>query len=200
MKRAQTGLRVRVAVVAWLGLALGCVAPAQLPEEPSVGQREPYVIGVTDLLQITVWKNPELSGRVVVRSDGMISVPLLDDVQAEGLKAEELKEVITEALSEYVMNPDVTVVVMGMNSNSVSIMGGVNRNGEIPLQRQTRVLQAIARAGGFSTWAKKSKVRILRPSGDGLVEYRFDYDAYLAGKAPGSNIVLKAGDTIVVPD
>ena len=194
------GLRVRVAVVAWLGLALGCVAPAPPPEDPTVGQREPYVVGVTDLLQITVWKNPELSGRVVVRSDGMISVPLLDDVQAEGLKAEELKEVITEALSEYVMNPDVTVVVMGMNSNTVAIMGGVNRNGEIPLQKQTRVLQAIARAGGFSAWAKKSKVRILRPTGGGLVEYRFDYDAYLAGKAPGSNIVLKAGDTIVVPD
>ncbi len=200
MKRAQTGLSVRVAAVAWLGLALGCVAPAPPPEEPTVGQREPYVVGVTDLLQITVWKNPELSGRVVVRSDGMISVPLLDDVQAEGLKAEELKEVITEALSEYVMNPDVTVVVTGMNSNTVSIMGGVNRNGEIPLQKQTRVLQAIARAGGFSAWAKKSKVRILRPTGDGLVEYRFDYDAYLAGKAPGSNIVLKPGDTIVVPD
>ena len=158
MKRSLwTGLAAAVL------LATACVAPPPMPEEPpSVGEREPYVIGVTDQLQITVWKNPELSSRVVVRSDGMISVPLLDDVQAEGLTAEELKEVVTEALSEFIANPDVTVVVQGMNSNTVSIMGGVLRNGELPLQKETRVLQAIARSGGFSTWAKKDKVKILR--------------------------------------
>ena len=183
-------------------LAVGCLEPPPMPPDPpGAGEREPYVLGVTDQLQITVWKNPELSARVVVRSDGMISVPLLDDVQAEGLTAEELKEVITEQLSEYIVNPDVTVVVLGMNSNTVAIMGGVLRTGEIPLQRETRVLQAIARAGGFSTWAKRSSVRVLRQTEDGgLQEYRFDYDAYIAGKAPGTNIVLKPGDTIVVPD
>jgi polysaccharide export outer membrane protein len=177
------------------------VAPPPLPEEPpSVGQREAYVIGVTDQLQISVWKNPELTSRVVVRSDGKISVPLLDDVQAEGLTAQELKEVLTDKLSQYIENPDVTVIVQGMNSNTVSVMGGVARNGEIPLQKETRVLQAIARAGGFSVWAKKDQVKILRPTPQGLVEYRFDYSAYLAGKAPDSNIVLRPGDTIVVPD
>jgi polysaccharide export outer membrane protein len=194
------------ALCTWLaaaivGVGLGCVQPLPMPEEPpDVGERDTYVIGVTDQLQVTVWKNPELSSRVVVRSDGMVSVPLLDDVQAEGLTAEELKEVITEALSEYINNPDVTVVVMGMNSNTVSIMGGVARSGELPLQKETRVLQAIARSGGFSTWAKKNQVKILRQTTNGLVEYRFDYGAYLAGKAPGTNIVLRAGDTIVVPD
>ncbi len=190
-----------VALAGTLGLAVACVAPPPMPADPpSVGERETYVIGVTDQLMITVWKNPELSSRLVVRSDGMISVPLLDDVQAEGLTAEELKEVVTEALSEYIANPDVTVVLIGMNSNTVSIMGGVNRSGEMPLQKETRVLQAIARSGGFSTWAKKDQVKILRQTPRGLVEYRFDYTAYLAGKAPGSNIVLRAGDTIVVPD
>jgi polysaccharide export outer membrane protein len=194
MKRA-CGLGLAAAI------AVACVAPPPMPEEPpTVGEREPYVIGVTDQLMINVWKNPELTSRVVVRSDGMISVPLLDDVQAEGLTAEELKEVITEALAEYVVNPDVTVVVSGMNSNTISIMGGVARSGELALQKETRVLQAIARSGGFSTWAKKDEVKILRQTDHGLVEYRFDYGAYLAGKAPGSNIVLKAGDTIVVPD
>jgi polysaccharide export outer membrane protein len=194
MKRA-CGLWLCTAALA------ACMAPPPMPEEPpTVGEREPYVIGVTDQLMVNVWKNPELTVRVVVRSDGMISVPLLDDVQAEGLTAEELKEVITEALSEYIVNPDVTVVVSGMNSNTVSIMGGVARSGELPLQKETRVLQAIARSGGFSTWAKRDEVKILRQTEQGLVEYRFDYGAYLAGKAPGSNIVLKAGDTIVVPD
>jgi polysaccharide export outer membrane protein len=188
-------------IVAALAVALACVAPPPMPEEPPrVGERDPYVIGVTDQLQVTVWKNPELGGRLVVRSDGMISVPLLDDVQAEGLTAEELKEVITEALSEYVTNPDVTVIVVGMNSNTISIMGGIGRPGELPLQKETRVLQAIARSGGFTTWARKDDVKILRQTPEGLVEYRFDYGAYLAGKAPGSNIVLRAGDTIVIPD
>jgi polysaccharide export outer membrane protein len=190
-----------VAFAVALGHLVACVPPPLPAEELlGVGEREPYVIGVTDQLTITVWKNPELSGRLVVRSDGMVSVPLLDDVQAEGLTAEELREVVTEALSEFISNPDVTVVVVGMNSNSIAIMGGVNRSGELPLQKETRVLQAIARSGGFSTWAKKGQVKIFRQTPDGLAEYRFDYDAYLAGKAPGTNIVLKAGDTVVVPD
>jgi polysaccharide export outer membrane protein len=190
----------RLVCIAAVAFAVGCAPPPPLPPSRSVGNREPYVIGVTDTLSINVWKNPELSGAMVVRTDGMISVPLLDDVQAEGLTPEELKEVITEALSKFVTNPDVTVTVLGMNSNSVSIMGGVGRTGEIPLQKETRVLQAIALSGGFSTWAKKDKVRILRPTPQGLVEYRFDYTAYLKGRAPGTNLVLRAGDLIVVPD
>ena len=199
-RRAVGARRIGVVVCAAIGLAIGCSVPPPIPEPPGAGARETYVIGVTDTLKVTVWKNPDLSGPVIVRTDGMISVPLLDDIQAEGLTPEELKEVITESLSEFVTNPDVTVVVAGMNSNSVSVMGGVGRSGELPLQRETRVLQAIARMGGFSTWAKKDKVRILRPTPQGLVEYRFDYGAYLAGKAPGTNLVLRPGDTIVVPD
>jgi polysaccharide export outer membrane protein len=200
MKRAVRALRVAAASAVLVGLTAACVDPPRPPPEETVGERAPYVIGVTDQLLVTVWKNPELGGRVIVRSDGKISVPLLDDVQAEGLTAEELKEVITESLSEYVSNPDVTVMLTGMNSNSVSIMGGVARNGEFPLKKEIRVLQAIAISGGFSAWAQKDEVRIIRQTDEGLVEYRFDYDAYLAGKAPGTNIVLQAGDTIVVPD
>ena len=201
MQGRRTTRRIgELVCVAVVGFAIGCTPPPPLPPSRGVGEREPYVIGVTDMLQVAVWKNPELGGSVVVRTDGMISVPLLDDVQAEGLTPEELKEVITEALSEFVTNPDVTVIVGGMNSNTVSVLGGVGRSGELPLQKETRVLQAIARSGGFTTWAKKDRVRILRPTPQGLVEYRFDYSAYLAGKAPGTNLVLRAGDTIVVPD
>lgn len=191
---------VAAGLVMCVGLLAACSTPPPLPAEASAGSRAAYVIGVTDTLLVKVWKNVELGGQVVVRSDGMISVPLLDDIQAEGLTAEELKEVITEALTEYVTDPDVTVIVTGMNSNTVSIMGGVLRSGEFPLQKEMRVLQAIARSGGFSLWAKRDKVRILRPTQQGLVEYRFDYDAYLSGKAPGTNLVLVPGDTIVVPD
>lgn len=193
-----------VTIVALLVLSFACAKkppPAPVPPESVAGERAPYVIGVTDVLAITVWRNQELSMQVPVRSDGMISVPLVDDVQAEGLTPEELKEVLTEALSEYISNPDVTVVVKEMNSNVVSIIGGgTAQSGVLGLRRETRVLEAIAAMGGFTVWAKRSKVKILRPTPDGIVEYRFNYKAFLKGKAPDSNIVLKPGDTIVVPD
>ena len=184
-----------------LALAAGCAGPKPLPPPtaPQAGP-EPYVIGVRDVLKISVWEDPELGGQALVRTDGMISVPLLDDIRAEGLTPRELKQVMTEALSEYVTDPDVTVAVMAMNSQTVSVLGGVVRSGEVSLRSKMRVLQAIAQSGGFSRSAERSKVRILRPTGTGLVEYRFDYGAYLAGKAPESNRVLRAGDTIVVPD
>ena len=191
----------RLASLALLVVAVACAGPSpQPPPAATGGEPEPYVIGVRDVLKISVWEDPGLGGQVVVRTDGMISTPLLDDIRAEGLTPQELKQWITEALSEYVTDPDVTVAVMAMNSQTVSVVGAVVQSGEVPLQREMRVLQAIARSGGFSRWAKTSKVKILRPTPTELVEYRFDYGAYLAGKAPESNLVLRAGDTIVVPD
>ncbi len=197
----RPGCRSRLAVRALVLLAvIGCASPSPLPPEPVPGERQTYVIGVPDELRISVWRNAELSGTVPVRSDGKISVPLLDDVQAEGLTPEELKEVISERLAEYITAPDVTVTVMQMNSSTVAIMGAVGSSGLIPLQRQTRVLEAIASRGGFTPFAKKNRVMILRPSEEGTVEYRFNYDAFVKGDAPGSNIVLEPGDTIVIPD
>ena len=164
--------------------------------------RVPYTIGVTDVLRITVWKNPELSIEAVpVRADGKISVPLINDVQAEGLTPEELKDVITRDLAEYVGEPNVTVVVVQINSRFVSVIGEVVQDTRVPLTRDLRVLEAIAQAGGFGPFADKSDVRIIRHNADGTEsEYRFDYDAYIRGRAPGSNIVLQQGDVIVVPD
>jgi polysaccharide export outer membrane protein len=164
--------------------------------------RAPYTIGVTDVLKITVWKNPESSvDAVPVRSDGMISVPLINDVQAEGLTPEELKDVIARELAEYVGEPNVTVVVIQINSRFVSVIGEVVQDTRVPLTRDLRVLEAIAQAGGFGPFADKSDVRIVRRNADGTEsEYRFDYGAYIRGRAPGTNIVLQHGDTIVVPD
>jgi polysaccharide export outer membrane protein len=164
--------------------------------------RAPYTIGVTDVLKITVWKNPESSVEAVpVRSDGMISVPLINDVQAEGLTPEELKDVIARELAEYVGEPNVTVVVVQINSRFVSVIGEVLQDTRVPLTRDLRVLEAIAQAGGFGPFADKSDVRIIRRNADGTEsEYRFDYGAYIRGRAPGTNIVLQHGDTIVVPD
>jgi len=208
MTRSESGpfyLRLcKLLLLAWsAAIAVACANVGPLPpdaEAPS--SDEPYVIGHTDLLTITVWKNPELAATIPVRTDGKISFPLLDDVQAAGLTPEELKAVITESLREYVAEPDVTVVVREMNSKTVSVVGGgVLRSGSISIQLETRVLDAIARVGGFSQFANKSDIRVLRRQPDGaIVEYRFNYDAFIEGAAPHSNFRLKPGDTIIVPD
>lgn len=192
----------------WLGVVLftaglGCggrgLSPP--PVDPKPMERPTYVIGVTDVLQIVVWKNEELSVQVPVRPDGKVSVPLLDDVQAEGLTPVELKEVLTREFGEFVAAPDVAVIVLEMNSQFVSIVGDVARNAQIPLTKDLRVLEAIAAVGGFNTFADKGDIRIVRRRPDGgEAEYAFDYDAYVAGKAPGTNIVLQNGDTIIVHD
>ena len=181
--------------------AFGCTsAGAPMPPEPAPGDRQPYVIGIPDLLRVVVWRNPELSVDVLVRRDGKISVPLVDDVQAEGLTPEELKEVLTEALAEFVTAPDVTVIVQQINSRTVTVVGGVARSGQISLTRQMRVLEAIATMGGFNIWAKKNHVKIIRRNGNETIEYVFNYGAYSSGKAPESNLLLQPGDTIVVPE
>ena len=191
-------------LVGAFGIVLGgCFARplASPPPDPDPMDREEYTIGVTDVLHISVWKNAELSVQAPVRPDGKISVPLLDDVQAEGLTPEELKEVITRELGEFVVAPDVTVLVMQMNSRFVSVIGEIARTVRVPLTRDMRVLEAITVAGGFSTFADRGDVRIVRRSATGEeIEYRFDYDDYIRGHAPGTNIVLRHGDMIIVPD
>jgi len=222
--RALTGRTECFVAMAILLTTLACAgrSPSPPPPDPTQMARETYLIGVTDVLVVSVWKNPELSVEAPVRSDGMISVPLIDDVQAEGLTPQELKEVVTHELSEFVAapdvtivvkevvtrelsefvaSPDVTIVVAQMNSRFVSVLGEVQQDGRIPLTRELRVLEAIAHVGGFSTFADRSDVRIVRRDGEGgEVEYRFDYNAYIRGKAPGTNIVLRPGDMIIVPD
>lgn len=197
------GVRGALALLAGVLLLAGCAGRSLSPPppDPDPMDREQYRMGVSDVLRINVWRNPELSVEVPVRPDGKISVPLLDDVQAEGLTPTELKEIVTRELGEYITAPDVTVIVVQMNSRYVSVLGGVNREGRVPLTRNLRVLEAIAYTGGFDAFADKGNIRIVRRNGDGTeAEYRFDYDAYRKGKAPGTNIVLIAGDTIIVPD
>jgi len=184
-------------------LAPGCSTrnPIPPPPDPVPMARDTYAIGVSDLLRVTVWRNPELSADVPVRPDGKISVALIGDVQAEGLSAEDLAQVISRELQEYLAAPDVTVVVLEMNSSYVSVIGEVARTGRLPLKTELRVLEAISLVGGFTTFADRGNVRIVRRQQDGSeVEYRFDYDDYIKGNAPGTNIVLQHGDVVIVPD
>jgi len=192
-------------IATMLGLVWACASPNASTPPPVAAESNSkdgaYSIGPGDILRIQVWKNPELSATVPVRPDGMISVPLLDDVQAAGLTTLELKQSLTESFKEYVRSPDVTVIVNEINSKRVSIVGEVARPSTIPLQIDMRVLDAIALSGGFGTFADRSDIRILRPRGDGGVdEYRFNAKKFLKGQNPESNIMLVPGDTIVVTD
>jgi polysaccharide export outer membrane protein len=197
--RAIASLLLVLFAMSWMG-CLGRT-PTTPPPEDDLMNRETYVIGVTDVLKVDVWRQPELSVEVPVRSDGMISVPLLDDVQAAGLKPQELKDVIARELSEFVTAPDVTIIILQMNSRFVSVIGEVVRDTRILLTQDLRVVEAITQAGGFTTFADKSDVRIIRRQpGGSEIEYRFNYNSYIRGRAPGTNIPLRPGDTIIVPD
>ena len=184
-----------------MAMALACASPAPPPPEFEAMPKEgAYVIGAADRLRIDVWQNDKVSlGDVPVRPDGKITLPLLDDVQAAGLTTDELKAVLTQELSEFIQNPTVTVVVLAPLSKRAYVLGEVRNPGPIPLSAETRVLDAITVAGGFSPFAKKSSVRVLRYVDGRELEYRFDYDAYVDGDAPGTNVVLRPSDTVLVP-
>jgi polysaccharide export outer membrane protein len=190
-------------------LALALAACAQtLRDQPSAQELEDsaaaaqvdYVIGAQDTLAINVWKEQELSlNGVEVRLDGKISVPLIDDIQAAGLTPTQLKDAITEKLKDYVSAPQVTVIVTHVGSKNVYILGEVTREGAISLQPQMRVLDALAISGGFTPFAGKNRIKIIRGHGSSPAEFTFDYDGFVDGKDVAQNILLLPGDQIIVP-
>lgn len=170
-------------------------------ETPSEGVsvNESYVIGAEDVLQIHVWREDVLSRTVPVRMDGKISLPLINDVQAAGLTVPQFKEVLTEKLKVFVENPDVSVMIMEANSHKVYVSGQVRTPGVHRLRSETTLLQIISMAGGFTDWANPKKVLIIRKEGGKEKRIPVNYKKIVDGKTPDSNILLKAGDTIIVP-
>lgn len=159
-----------------------------------------YVIGPGDLLSINVLNEQDVSGKVPVRPDGMITVPLIGDVQAGGLTPDKLQSVIAKKLTDYVRAPAVTVVVEEMNSRHFNVLGKVQHPGAFVLNKPTRVLDALAMAGGFNEFAKTAKIYILRTQASGTtVRLPFNYKKVTAGDADQDNVQLQAGDTIIVP-
>ena len=168
------------------------------PKKPATDDPN-YVIGPQDVLDISVWKEPELTRPVPVRPDGKISMPLLNDVQAAGKTPLQLSADITAGLKKFVTDPQVTVIVTTINSQRVFILGEVNRAGAYPLLPNMTVLQALSSAGGFTIYANLKKIYVLRVEDGKQVKHPFNYKDVLAGKAADQNIFVKAGDTIVVP-
>jgi polysaccharide export outer membrane protein len=202
MNKFQSRTACLVLAVLLGGLACANRPTATPPPDPTPGTAQaPYVIGVKDLLRISVWQNTAITVDVPVRPDGKVSVPLIDDVTAAGLTPVQLKDVITKELSKSVESPDVTVIVLEINSRFVSVVGRVTATARVPVTENLRVVEAIALAGGFDEFADRSNVRVVRRQPDGKeIEYGFDYDAYMSGRAPNTNFLLQAGDVIYVPD
>jgi polysaccharide export outer membrane protein len=153
-----------------------------------------YVVGAEDVIFVKVWRDNDVSGQFLVRPDGRISVPLVGDVTASGLTPEQLEKDIAERLSKFIRDPQVNVAIISVGSKKYYILGEVNHPGSFPLVVPTNVLEALVNAGGFRDFAKKSKILILR----GNKQFRFNYNEVTRGKKPEQNILLEAGDKIIV--
>jgi polysaccharide biosynthesis/export protein len=158
-----------------------------------------YKIGANDVLNIFVWKEPELTQDVVVMPDGRIIFPMIGEIMAKGKSVTDLKAIIAEKLQNYVSNPEVTVMVRQSNSRLIYTIGKVTKPGPYPLAPDMTVLQALSTAGGFTEWAETKFVMVVRRVNNKETMYRFNYQDYIAGKDLGQNILLEPGDTIVIP-
>jgi polysaccharide export outer membrane protein len=181
-----------------MGTLLIACATAPPPVSQEVPERE-YLLGPEDVLEVSVWKEEDLSKQVTIRPDGKISLPLIGDIQAEGTSAAALAEQIKQALTDYVDAPTVTVSVIEINSLKIFIQGEVNEPGAYDLKTNYTVLQALSLAGGFTEWAKKDEIVIFRKQGGQVINIPVNYEKLISGKAPQQNVYLERGDTIVVP-
>lgn len=193
-----------MAGIAFMLLGACADVPREALEEVNRPLPKDFLLGPEDVVEVTVWRNQDLSRTVVVRPDGMISLPLIGDVQASGLTASGVSEKISKRLSEYKESPSVSVSVKEINSYFIFVVGEVVRPGKYPLKSYATVLQAVSLAGGFTQYASKNRMavmRSLRNAAEGERQMRIPvrYDDLVMGKGAVGNFRLMSGDTIVVP-
>jgi polysaccharide export outer membrane protein len=211
-----------LALVGFVQVVSAQMAPVQalpdtIPAKPGLSQQQPppangapaapggvalpadYVIGPEDVLAVLFWRDKEMSGDYVVRPDGQITLPLLNDVQAAGLTPEQLRDALTTAASKLIEDPSVTVGVKAINSRKVFITGMVGKGGAYPLTSPTTVVQLISVAGGLHEFADEKNILIVRAENGRQVAYKFNYRDFSKGKNLKQNILLKPGDQVIVP-
>lgn len=194
---------IGIVLVAWQLFAGGCFQQDVKYSGMSVPPSE-FLIGPEDVLVVTVWRNQELSKEVIVRPDGKISLPLIGDIAAAGLTAQDLSKQISDKLAEFMSSPTVSVQVKEINSYHVFVVGEVAKPGKFVLKSFASVLQGISYAGGFTTFASRNNVHVLRMVKNGQGETRqvmipVPYQDIVQGRNLEANFILKAGDIIVVP-
>lgn len=194
-----------VIVVAGLQLETAAKTEESTPKPPAAAStaanlpgRGDYRIGPDDVLDISVWNNTAISRTVPVRPDGMITLPLLNDIQASGLTPMELRDILTRKLAAYMQSPEVSVIVREVHSCKVTVMGEVKKPGRYEIGTRATVLDAIAQAGGFTDFASRGMVTILRNEGRTLMRLSIRYKDAVAGRADDSRFSLRPGDTVVV--
>lgn len=205
----------KICLIAAFSIAAWAQKPADAPKQmasaavPAPGSavnasadktRDQYVIGNDDILAINVWKEPDITRSLPVRSDGKISLPLIGEVQASGNTPTQLEQEITSRLKNFIAEPDVTVIVQQVNSQKFSVLGQVNKPGSYPLANSSTVLDAIAIAGGFRDFAKKNSIYVLRENGHGsYTRIAFNYKEVMKGDGRAQNLRLAPHDTVVIP-
>jgi polysaccharide biosynthesis/export protein len=188
--------------VACLGLAGptladgGDTSPSATPARGEVGG---YMVNPGDILEISIWKEVDLQKQVVVRPDGYFSFPLTGDIRAEGRTIEDVRGDITARVSRFVPDPVVSVAILKAEGSKVYVVGQVNRPGEFPINRFVDIVQAISMAGGTTPFAQLDNIKVLRREGATQIAIPFAYGDIAAGKRLQQNIVLKPGDTVLVP-
>jgi polysaccharide export outer membrane protein len=200
--------RLYLLAVCFLAIGMYCMSlqgcAQSIFQEREYERPSEFLLGPEDVLEIAVWKNQDLTKTVAIRPDGLISMPIVGDIKAAGLSANELAQRIADSLRQFVQNPAVSVNVKELNSYSVYVMGEVTKPGKFHLKSYVTVLQAITMAGGFTDFAKKNKLQVVRIKSNGNHKIQeshipIRYDDVVAGKSESGNIILLSGDTVVVP-
>jgi polysaccharide export outer membrane protein len=212
MRRSTQTWAVAVALLAFAGTPLARLGaqglpaarpatPAPAPPPPGAALVPPadYVIGSDDVLEVAFWKDQDLTGTVTVRPDGKITLPLLNDVQAAGLTPEQLRAKLTTEATRLFAEPNVMVRVKEIKSRFVTIVGEVTREGPVPIGNSMNVVQLISLAGGFTDFAKRKNVLIIRKEGQKSVTFKFNFEQVMKGQRLEQNIDLKPGDQVIVP-
>jgi polysaccharide export outer membrane protein len=160
---------------------------------------KPYYIGPGDVLEISVWKDPELTKQMVVPPDGVVSFPLIENINVTNITVADLKKFIAQKLSEFIPDATVTVMLVEVNSLKAYVIGKVNSPGEFDIGLETNVMQILAKAGGLTPFASNGNINILRQQSNKIIKIPFDYGDVEKGKNLDQNIVLSPGDVVVVP-
>lgn len=205
---------MRLVAALWCAIVLGAspvlaqrpVPPTRqpAPATAAAAQREvvppaDYVIGAEDVLNVVIWREKDLSAEVMVRPDGKVSLPLLNDIQAAGLTPEQFRQQVTAAVAKFVAEPAVSVIVRTINSRKVYIMGEVAKPGPYPLVGPVTVLQLIALSGGLTEFADAKGISVMRTENGQPKRLSFNYRDVSRGKKLEQNVLLRPGDTVIVP-
>lgn len=199
MTRSLAGHRFETALSIFTMLMMLGVTGAAFAQNAAAVQREPYLIGLGDILEVSVWKNEELAVRVPVRPDGRISLPLVGEVEVAGLTPSAVRNLLSVKYEDFITGPGVSVVVAEINSRKIFIMGEVMSSGVYDIVQPTRLMQALAMAGGLTNFAKKDQVVLLRDIDGQQQRTVVSIKEIESGRNLDGNIRLWPGDTIIVP-